>query len=135
MAIFAELLTLARLKDNYELDATGGTALWPADTTYVATVPAGKRWWLFGGGFFMDVSSTSSVRVFNAADEIVLLLHAAGAATGAQAYPATTGAAGNMGSGSGPFPMDAGGYVQITFGTAQTTGAYASCLVLEIDVE
>ena len=134
MPIFAELLTVAKLVDNYEIDATGTTAKWPTDKLYKAIVPAGKRWFFMGGAFKRDVASTSEVVIKNASDELVYQLDSFGSATTMAAYPSTTAQINTLARPLGPIIMDAGGYVQLSFATSQTAGAHASCNVLEVDV-
>ena len=132
MSIFAELLTVAKLIDNYDIDATGG-GLWASTTTYKATVPVGKRWFFIGGTVNRTVSATLQAQINNAADKLIMYLGYASAATGKTAYPNTVESGTSM-CPPGFVPMDVGMYVLVTFGAAQNASAEASCLVLEVDV-
>jgi len=128
--IVAELLTVARKLDNYEIDPVGGLkVLWTDTTHYNAVVPAGKRWFLFGGYGARDVVATAKIYCFNLNDKLVLKLGDFAAGAAGLWYP-TTAETGNI---VFPYPLDAGEYVQILFSVAQTAGAYATCFVLEVD--
>ena len=129
--ITVDLLTVAKKVNNYDIDATGG-GLWTSTTTYKATVPAGKRWRFMFGYHKRDVSSTALVEIRDASDAIIGSLDYQGAATAGVGYPNTS--AGNNTLPKGRVILDVGEYILITFGTAQSTGAYASCVVLEVDV-
>ena len=129
MVVVTDLLTVARKVDNYTVDATGG-GLWTDTTHYRATVPVGKRWFLYGGVAQRDVSATVNMALMNVADKMVHYLATHSAATALVAYPEAT----NTGSMMFPIPLDVGEYVMMTFGVAQSTGAYATCIVLEVDV-
>ena len=131
--ISIDLLTLAKKIDNYEIDATGGTARWTTDKIYKNVVPAGKRWFVMGGVVNRDVASTFTVRIYNSGDKIVQHLDTQSAATGLSSWPSNVASAA-VDAGAWPKPLDAGDYVQVTFATSQTAGAYASCVVLEVDV-
>mgnify|MGYP000316936991 CR=1 FL=1 len=130
MMISVDLLTVAKLVDNYEKDATGATAYWPDTTHYVATVPTGKRWFVFGGIAFRGVNSTVTVAIHNDSDDVVHYIADHGAAAGIASYPESA----NTGALAFPLVMDAGWYVRMTFGVAQNANSYASCLVLEVDI-
>lgn len=123
-------LTRARKLDNYEKDATGATAKWPDTTHFIATVPAGKRWFLFGGNANRAVSSTMNSYVKDPSDNTILTLSYHGASTGSTPFPIATYA----GTHIFPWPMDVGDYVELLFGTAQNANSYASVHVLEIDI-
>ena len=128
MPIFAELLTVAKKVDNYEIYTGAGDTYWVDTTHYRATCPAGKRWVLLGGMFSRDVSGTATTYVYNVGDELIAQLGYEAAATGRAGYPEWAQAKGTM------WMFDAGDYVEIIFGAAQSTAAFASCVVLEIDV-
>lgn len=128
-SVFAELLTLARRITNYDKDGTAG-GRWITTTNYTCTVPAGKRWYLFGGNINRAPSSTCSGAIYDSGDAIIHLLCDYSAGTGSTAYPETA----NVGNLVMPIPMDEGDYFKMAFGTAQDANAYGTCLVLEIDV-
>lgn len=129
--IITDLLTHAKKVDNYEEDATSGT-LWTSTTTFKVICPSTKRWFLIGGAAFRKQSSTMSAQIRNGADKVILYLgeHAAGATI--CGYPATTG--GLTGVPTTMPVLDAGDYVLLTFGTAQDSDSWATCVVLEIDI-
>ena len=131
MVVVTDLLTVARKLNNYEADATGGT-LWTSTTTFKCTVPVGKRWEFLFGYHKRDVSSTALVEIRDVSDDIIGSLDYQGAATAGVGYPNTS--AGNNTLPKGRVVLDVGEYILITFGTAQGVGAYASCVVLEVDV-
>ena len=123
------------LVENYIVDATDNAATnlkWTSTTVQSYTVPANKRWVLFGGHVNRDVqtgTATLLVDVYNESDKLILRLDTQANATGTTGYPNATSAAAFV----FPMPMDAGWYVKITIGEAQDTAATASCVVLEFD--
>lgn len=126
-----ELLTIARKINNYEIDPVGGVkVLWTSTTEYKAVVPTGKRWFLYGGIFNRSVNSTASVYLYDSSDDILLHLDTFAAGTGLGAYPNVARTANII----FPWVMDAGEYVKISLGTAQDASAYATCMVLEVDI-
>lgn len=128
--ILAELLTVAKLVTNYEKDATGVTTRWPDTTHYKVTVPSGKRWFFIGGIVNRTVSATVTVWVKDSSNNVLYQIDSKAAATGPLPYPSgTTYMIGNY-----PFPMDDGTYIEMIFGVAQDANAYASCMVLEVDI-
>ena len=110
--------------DNYEADATGATALWPATTTYVMTVPAGYTYLMWGGYLDGDAAETIVVTIHNVGDDQILgpLLSEANATVG-YSYPDPALYTSQM-----PIPLKAGDYVLLTFGGAQGAAAFASCI-------
>lgn len=130
----SDILQYAKKVDNYEKDATGATALWPADTTYVATCPTGKRWFLIGGVIKPDVNATAMTIVFNSSDEPLYQVGYQAASTNQQALLKQTADYNHANSHGHPLIMDAGDYLKVTFGAAQTANAYCSCVVLEVNV-
>ena len=124
-----KLLKLGRLVDNFEEDATGATAKWPDTTHYKAEVPLGKRWFLLYGSFYRDANQTANVQILNAADKTVGYLGSYGATTGIAGYPLYS-------STSVPecIILDAGWYIYITFGGAQGANAYATAVVIEVQM-
>lgn len=128
-SIIASLLTVAKKLNNYAIDATTPTVFWPDTTHYIAEVPAGKRWILIGGVIYRDNSSALDVYLRDASDKLIGHLASYSAATGHAAYPE----AANIGN---PWliVLDEGEYVQGLLGTAQGTGAYGTCIVLEVSV-
>lgn len=128
---FAEVLTIARKVDNWEEDATGATALWPTDKLYKAEVPAGKRWFFFGGIVNRDVPSTVTAYIRDSANENIRILDDFSSASGMSSYPSNSEGGINPQM-CGFIIMDPGDYVALVFGTSQTAAAYASAQVLEI---
>ena len=126
MPISVDLLTVAKKVNNYKADATAG-GLWTSTTEYKATCPAGKRWFLLGGIVYRDVSHTLTAIVRDAADKSLYYLSLKTAATGYTGFPDVANNISN-------YVIEAGEYVQLFFGGAQSTGAAASCVVLEIDI-
>lgn len=130
-ARFPHNILSAPLVENYIVD-TGdlgaGNDKWTSTTVQSYTVPAGKRWFLYGGVVHTSANATVDVVLYNESDEIVLYLadHAAAGAAAYEEYPTTM-----IGNVLLPIPMDAGWYVKITCGAAQGAAAEASCLVLE----
>jgi len=92
------------------------------------TVPAGKRWLVFGGSAERDVSATLDIAIYNAGDKLIMANAQVGAGTTTISwgsfYTATANALMNA------IPLDAGSYVKYTWGAAQTTPE-VSCLVTE----
>jgi len=123
--IFAELLTVARKLNNYLENATTS---FDSTTSHKYVVPVGKRWSLIGGIVKRDVSSTLSVIAYDSSDNPILEMSLQGAATALVIWPDD---ARNM---FGRCVLDAGEYVHMAFGTAQDTGAYMSCMAMEVDV-
>ena len=113
---------------NYEIDATSTTALWPATTTYVMTVPADHIYLFWGGYVDGDVADTIVATIHDADDNIILgpMLSEANCTVG-YGYPDPALIHVNM-----PIPLQAGWYVLLTFGQAQGVGAYASCVCTPI---
>ena len=109
---------------NYELDATGATALWPATTTYVMTVPADHIYLFWGGYLDGDAAETIVVTIHDADDNLILgpMLSEANATVG-YAYPNPSLTNIRM-----PIPLKEGWYVLLTFGGAQGALAFASCV-------
>ena len=133
MVVVTDLLTVARKLNNYEADATGGT-LWTSTTTFRATCPVGKRWFLLGGVVLRDVSATCAIMLYDAANKIIQRIASETAGTTAFAYPSQTAVAAAQAPVGTLLILDVGEYLQMTFGAAQSTAAYASCVVLEVDV-
>ena len=132
-AIFAELLTVAKKLNNYAENATGG-GLWTSTTEYRATVPAGKRWFVQGGCVNRDVSSTMNVNAYDASDDLLFFLDFQGAATGTTCWPNTQAVAVRIQFPKNGLMLDAGEYILITLAVAQGVGAFANCVILEVDV-
>ena len=109
---------------NYEVDATGATALWPATTTYVMTVPADYTYLFWGGYLDGDAAETIVVTIHDASDNQILgpLLSEANATVG-YSYPDPSVYTSQM-----PIPLQEGWYVLLTFGGAQGVLAFASCI-------
>ena len=126
-----DILHSGALVENYIVDATdtgAGNDKWTSDVVQSYTVPAGKRWYFFGGSVLNSADATVVVDIYNESDKLVLglaTIAAPGAAVRVQ-YPDS-----DIGYVHRPIPMDAGWYVKITMGAAQGAAAEATCLVLE----
>lgn len=126
-------LTFAKKVTNYAVNATVATAWWISTTVYRAIVPAGKRWFVFGGSFNKDVSSTVTVAIYSKTPTLEQQLDVQAAAQYVGTWPSTVSTVAIQQR--PPFwVLDAGEYVQLTFGTAQGAGAYATCMALEVTV-
>jgi len=122
-------LTLARKINNRKLSS----ATWTSTTQHKFICPAGKRWFVLYGMISRDVSSTITVRVYDSSDAQILNLEEATAATGSSVWPNLSGL-NEVDGGAYPIILDAGEYVSIGFGTAQSTVAWITCVVLEVDI-
>lgn len=127
--IAVDLLAVAKKLDNYDVNATAG-GLWTDTTHYRATVPANKRWFLFGGAITRDASQTVNVSIYDSSDNPIIVLAGYSAGTGTHSYPIE----GYSGHVIFPFPMDPGDYVEALFGGAQGVTAAATCVVLEVNI-
>lgn len=123
-----DLLTIARKVDNYEIYTGVADVYWVDTTHYRATCPTGKRWFLLGGAYSRDNSATGTVYIYNADDKLIAQIGYEGAATGRAAYPEYAQAKATA------WVFDVGDYLEILFGAAQSTAAFASCVVLEVDM-
>ena len=115
-------------QSNYEVDATGTTALWPDTTHYTAIVPAGKIWWFWGGYQDGSVNGTVVGTIKDGSDNILFVILSEADATVAIGYPDPALVNVNM-----PIPMLAGWYLELLYQNAQGAAAYASCVVTEVD--
>jgi len=130
MVVVTDLLTVAKKVNNYLINAT---TTWTSTTTQKWTVPVGKRWFIVGGKVHRDVSSTIVVVITETGDGVIMSLGEGAAATGAFAFPSQASSANNQHMPYMPV-VDVGEHVLVTLGTAQSTAAYVSCVVLEVDV-
>ena len=117
----------ADIVTNYEKDATGATTLWPDTTHYVATVPTGKRWYLWGGYQDGDAAETIVITIKDEGDNLLFPLLSEADATVGYAYPDVAVLPLRR-----PIPMKTGWYLEIVYGGAQGANAYASCVVSEV---
>lgn len=126
--MITDILPFARKLNNYEADATSGT-LWVSTTQFKVVCPTGKRWYLLYGVFNRTVNASVVMYIRDISNQVIGWLGALTAATGVAGYPYYTGSLSN------PLRViDAGEYVSLEFGAAQDANAYASCVVLEVDV-
>lgn len=90
-----------------------------AVTSKTFTVPAGKRWLVFGGSAERDVSATLDIAIYNASDKLVMANAQVSAGTTTiswgSLYTATANALMNA------IPMSEGWYVKYTWGAEQVT--------------
>jgi len=109
-----------KLVDNFE--TLGAVAL------KKFTVPAGKRWLVYGGRAERDVGAELDIEFYNSNDKLIFAFPqvTSGATTisWGVVYTATTHKL------SAPVPLDVGDYVKYTWGQAQTTPE-VTCLVAE----
>lgn len=124
-SIVGTLKTLAKKKNNYVATAA---AFSESVLRHKAVVPAGKRWFLIGGYVKRDASETIIVTARDTSDNNILKLLDETASTSGVAYPEADFQFGS------PTVLDAGEYIDFTFGGNQGAGAYLSCIVLEVDV-
>ena len=114
---------------HYEIYTDGTSDTWWDDTThYVVTVPAGKIYWLWGGYVDIENNATCDVTIKDASGNIIMLLLDEAAGTAAFGYPDPALHTCQM-----PIPMLAGWEVEILFGAAQSTAAFASCVCTVVD--
>lgn len=127
--IVAEILHMGRKLNQYQLDATSG-GLW-TDTTHFKTtaVAAHRRQLVLGGVTNRSVSGTVVIYAYDVSGNIIACLANEGAATGITGYPESTTFMINA-----PMILDEGEYIQMTFGAAQGATAYASCVVIEVEL-
>lgn len=123
-SIFAKAPT-----SHYEIYVDGTNDIWWDDTThYVVTVPAGKVYWLWGGWVDIENNATVDIVIQDASGNLLIELLNEAASTGAFGYPDPALHTCQM-----PIPMAAGWEVEILFGAAQSTAAFASCVCTIVD--
>ena len=117
------------LVTNYIVDATDNAATnakWTSTTVQTYTVPAGKRWFLWGGQVTRDANETL---VVNLTDGTNIIMNLAIAAAGTGQTDLLEDLPGNFVM---PLIMEPGWTVVITCGGAQGAGAKATCVVSEV---
>ena len=117
------------LVTNYIVDATDNAATnakWTSTTVQTYTVPAGKRWFLWGGQVTRDANETL---VVNPTDGTNIIMNLATAAAGTGQTDLLEDLPGNFVM---PLIMEPGWTVVITCGGAQGAGAKATCVVSEV---
>lgn len=128
------LLTMTgRVVDTYEVYAASGTTYWASTTSYKATCTTNCRWFLQYAVINRDASSTVTVTIKNSSNEILGYIGYDAANTGLMGIPFT------VASKSGLIAPDhiiltEGDYIDVAFGAAQGTGAYANFRFIEIGV-
>lgn len=131
---FDEILYCHKV-NNYIEDATdiaAGNDKFDSDQLATMIVPAGKRWILLGGVVNRDASSTLTIYVKDASDNIIHLVLYSGATAALTTWP--DNADSEKTYIFHPIILDVGEYVEFSFGAAQGAGAFLSCVVLEVDV-
>ena len=116
---------------NYIVDATDNAATnakWDSTTVQTYTVPAGKRWLLYGGYVTRDANETLVVVLQDATPTTIMTTSTQGAA-----IDTTDLLADVPDTMQRPIIMDPGWSILITAGGAQGAGAAATCFVIEID--
>lgn len=123
----ADQLHYAKKVQLYLLNAT---TTWDTTILYSWIVPAAKRWFIMGGMINRDASATVNVDLVDAANRSFNNLLSESAATGIHEWPD------KLKTNFDPMPriLDAGEKIRFAFGAAQSTAAYISGWVLEIDV-
>lgn len=132
---YLELLLGGKKVNNYIEDATDNAATnakWTSTTAQEYTVPVNKRWFLLYGNVLRDASSTCRIAIYDASDDIIGHLGMYAAAADFAPFPCQATATFSMAAGL--IILDAGEYVGITCGSAQGSGAYATCVVIEVDM-
>ena len=113
---------------NYEIYTGVADVYWTDTTHYVAEVPAGKVWWLWGGYVDIENNSTVDVTIKDASDNILMLLLDEAAGTASFGFPDPALHTCQM-----PIPLLAGWYIEIVFGAAQSTAAFACAVTTAVD--
>lgn len=113
-----------RLVSNYEAYAAAGTSFWADTTHYKVACPADRRWLFWYGSCYLSQNATCDVLLQDENDEIILYLADYAAGTATKHYPDTA-------LFPSPIIMKEGWYIEATFGAAQDTDAYATCVVEE----
>ena len=110
----------SELKNNF---ATLG-----AVSTISFTVPADKRWYVYGGTVERDQSAALDVAFYDADDHLIMALSQVAAGTTKISWGFAATAVLNILN--APLPLDAGSYVKYTWGAAQTTPE-VTCYIME----
>lgn len=109
---------------HYEIYTDGTNDVYWDDTThYVVTVPADHNYLLWGGYVDIENAATLDITIKDASDNIIMYLTDEGAGAGAHHYPDPAICNVKM-----PIPLKEGWYVEVLFGAAQSTAAFASCV-------
>lgn len=132
--ITTELLTSAKKLNHHEVYAGSGTDYWTSTTAFKVIVPTGYRAFVLGGYVEREVSGTVTVKAYDVGDNIIASMDYQAAATGSSTWPTNTDSTAMLGCGGYPIILDAGEYVLVTFGAAQSTAAFASVRWLEVKV-
>ncbi|MEE9540567.1 MAG: hypothetical protein V3V85_03615, partial [Candidatus Thorarchaeota archaeon] len=103
-------------------------------TNQTYEVPTGKRWYLLGGTTNRDVSGDLVIVCLDTSGNVILELQYEAAGTGSATWPSASNSARHHSGVGRPMVLDAGEQVDLTFGAAQGAGAYASCVVLEVNM-
>lgn len=107
-----------KISDNFETLGAVSSKTW--------TVPAGKRWVIYGGSAERDQNATLSIVHNTSADKKIMDFHYAVAGTSTICWPCGTSYP------MGPFIAKAGDKIVYTWGAAQTTPE-VSLQILEVD--
>jgi len=108
-----------RIKYQY---VKGGSNFSVSTTNHRITVPNGRKWIVQGGIVNRDVSAAVTVRIYNAADELLHNLLDVGAGTGVSYYPQNL---------KKDIMLDEGWYIVFAFTVAQGATAEISLTYLE----
>ena len=124
------------LKDNYVVKGTAAGAgkgnFSESEQQHKITVPAGKRWLLWGGHVKRDANATMGIQINNSSDQMIHYLHYRAAAAETVGYGGGFHGTANA-QGTIPVPMKAGDYLQFDFGANQAATASISAIVTEVD--
>jgi len=127
--VFAWTFLGGKLVDNKVVGASNFSV---STTSHKITVPTGKRWIFMYGNVYRDVNTGTATLVIDLKDsgDELLLWHcvSVAAGTGHTSFPGYSIAAFKY-----PFVLEAGDYLEFTFGEAQGAAAYIIARVLEVD--
>ena len=113
---------------NYEIYTGVADVYWITTTSFVVTAAAGKVTWFWGGYVDIENNATCNVYIKDASDNILMHLLAEGAGTAAFGFPDPALHTCQM-----PIPLLAGWYIEIVFGAAQSTAAFACAVTTAVD--
>ena len=127
--VSVDLLTVAKKTTIRLLDAT---TTWDSTTSYSATVPAGKRWFLQHAYVWRTQVSTYYLYIQDSGTDVITELASATAAATGVAWPMGTAVLRSLNL-AGVY-LDAGEILNFTFGVAQDASAFLTFTYLEVDI-
>ncbi|GAH92587.1 unnamed protein product [marine sediment metagenome] len=120
MLAFAEKVNLRLLNSS----------TWDSTTEHEWKVPAGKRWFIYGGMVNRSDSATLIIEYRDTGDNLMMRLVSESAATGPFSWPESSY---KVWTGL-PLILDPGEHIRFTFGVAQGAAAYITGVALEANV-